>query len=277
MWTMSLIQRIYQKKRSQMSSNNNYRLEFRNSTRAWEELNRLFLFNREGFDIQRIGKAQYINDLVIYIRNPLVDPEFDFGRHFNYTMSKWKSLVANYIDEKQLYDLKQEVKSALNSRKIFNLGYQFDNKHAHGKNCLLSMTVSKKAGMDNPMITVFMRASEVTKRLICDLLLIQRIGEYLFTNSQPFHICIHFSQIFNDDTVLLMYHAHEDLLKLSKKWGIYDYNWYDRLKYLLEVDPDKIKYKVHKRALKVLRPELFKYPKTLAKDCTLGDEDWLPF
>lgn len=58
-----------------------------------------------------------------------------------------------------------------------------------------------------------------------------------------------------------MYHAHEDLLKLSDKLGIYDGNWYDRLKYLLKVDPDKIKYKVHKRALKVLRPELFKYPK----------------
>lgn len=245
--------------------------------KAWEGLNRLFLFNAEGFDIQRIGKAQYINDLVIYIEKPLVDPEFDFGRHFNYTMSKWKSLIANYIDEKSLTDLKQELAIALQKKKIFNIGYQFDNKHAHGKNCLLSMTVSQKAGVDNPMITVFMRASEVTKRLICDLLLIQRIGEYIFPVGQKFHISIHFSQMFNDDTVLLMYHAHEDLLKLSDKLGIYDYNWYDRLKYLLEVDPQKIKYKVHKRALKVLRPELFKYPKTLAKDCKLGSEDWLPF
>ena len=134
----------------------------------------------------------------------------------------------------------------------------------------------ERIGMDYPMITVFMRASEVTKRLICDLLLIQRIGEYIFTGDK-FCISIHFSQIFNDDTVLLMYHAHEDLLKLSDRIGIYDSNWYDRLKYLLKVDPDKIKYKVHKRALKVLRPELFKYPKTLAKDCTLGNEDWLPF
>lgn len=181
------------------------------------------------------------------------------------------------MDENGLIDLRQEVVKALNSRKIFNIGYQFDNKHAHGKNCLLSLTVSKKAGMDYPMITVFMRASEVTKRLICDLLLIQRIGEYLFPTGHKFHVSIHFSQIFNDDTVLLMYHAHEDLLKLSDKLGIYDGNWYERLKYLLKVDPDKIKYKVHKRALKVLRPELFKYPKTLAKDCTLGSEDWLPF
>ena len=74
-------------------------LVFRNSMKAWEGLNRLFLFNIPGLDIERIGKAQYINDLVIYIKEPLVDPEFDFGRHFNYTSAKWKSLIANYIDE----------------------------------------------------------------------------------------------------------------------------------------------------------------------------------
>lgn len=251
-------------------------LMFRNSMIAWEELNRLFLFNTLGLDIKRIGKAQYLNDLVVYIKKPLVDPEFDFGRHFNYTMSKWKSLISNYVDENELCKLRIEVVEAMNKRNIFNLGYQFINKHAHGKNCLLSLTVSRKAGVDKPMLTVFMRASEVTKRLICDLLLIQRIGEYLFSGDN-FSISIHFSQIFNDDTVLLMYHAHEDLLKLSDKLGIYDFNWYERLKHLLKVDPDTIKYKVHKRALKVLRPELYKYPKTLAKDCTLGNDDWLPF
>ena len=119
-------------------------LVFRNSMKAWEGLNRLFLFNIPGLDIERIGKAQYINDLVIYIKEPLVDPEFDFGRHFNYTSAKWKSLIANYIDENSMIDLRQEVVRSLNSRKIFNIGYQFDNKHAHGKNCLLSLTVSDR-------------------------------------------------------------------------------------------------------------------------------------
>lgn len=42
--------------------------------KAWEGLNRLFLFNTLGLDIERIGKAQYINDLVISIKEPLVDP-----------------------------------------------------------------------------------------------------------------------------------------------------------------------------------------------------------
>ena len=56
-------------------------LMFKNSMKAWEGLNRLFLFNTLGLDIERIGKAQYINDLVISIKEPLVDPEFDFGRY----------------------------------------------------------------------------------------------------------------------------------------------------------------------------------------------------
>ena len=60
-------------------------LQFKTSMKAWEGLNRLFLFNTPGLDIERIGKAQYLNDLVIYIKEPLVDPEFDFGRLFNYT------------------------------------------------------------------------------------------------------------------------------------------------------------------------------------------------
>lgn len=248
-------------------------LTFRNSMKAWEGLNRLFLCNAiaEGIDIHRVGKAQYINDLVIFIKEPLVDPLFDFGRHFNYTKAKWNSLLGNYVNIDSLVSLRLEViKHLQTKKKVFNIGYQFDNKHAHGKNCLLSLTVSRKVGIDRPVLTMFMRASEVTKRLICDLLLIQRLGEYLI--GEPFHVCIHFSQIFNDDTVLLMYHAHEDIRKITD-----DKDLIKRLNYLLEVHPDDIKYKVHKRALKVLRPELFKYPKTLAKDCTLGNEDWLPF
>ena len=249
-----------------MKLKNNY-LQFRDSMKAWEGLNELFLFNLPGMDIQRISKAQYLNDITVFIENPLVDPLFDFGRHFNYTHAKWKSLVGNYLNLDKLWLWKQVVEE-VKDKKLFNIACQFDNHHAHGKNCLLSFTVSRKAGIEKPVITAFMRASEVTKRLICDFLLLQRIGEY-FLGEGNFHLCIHFNQIFNDDTVLLMYHAHKDLFKLEKKHGVIDYNWHDRLEYLLKCDPSDIKYKVHKRALKVLRPEIFKYPKTLAKDCKL--------
>lgn len=44
-------------------------LVFRNSMKAWEGLNRLFLFNIPGLDIERIGKAQYINDWLFILKN----------------------------------------------------------------------------------------------------------------------------------------------------------------------------------------------------------------
>lgn len=58
--------------------------------------------------------------------------------------------------------------------------------------------------------------------------------------------------------------AHKDILNFGIKSELKD-----RLEYLLNCKPEDIKYKVHKRALKVLRPEIFKYPVTLAKDCKL--------
>ena len=124
-------------------------LNYQNFTQAWEQINELFIsaplssFKTDP-DRVLVSNALYFYNVIITVDNPQLDPEFDFGRHFNYTSAKWKSLIANYIDENSMIDLRQEVVRSLNSRKIFNIGYQFDNKHAHGKNCLLSLTVSKK-------------------------------------------------------------------------------------------------------------------------------------
>lgn len=242
------------------------------SMKAWEELNEAFLRADSRFHFLFGHGALYAYDLVIGIRNPRVDPDFDFGRHFNYTSSKWRSLVANYIDKEELELIRDEVtteETKRSSSKVYNLALQFTNKHGHGKNCLLSMVFSHRLGDTKPTVSVFLRASEVTKRLICDLLLFQRIGEYIYGDT-PFQLVIHFNQIFNDDVVLLMYDVHKSITKLLD-----DSNG-ERTKALLKKlvelkmkDPEKIKYKVHRRAAKVLRPDLYKYPKTLAKDCKL--------
>lgn len=243
---------------------------FPDSTIAWEKINEAFLRNEEDLEAEYKGKALYAYDLVIGIAKPRLDPNFDFGRHFNYTNAKWKTLVGNYIDYDSLDSAKKEVaKEEKRGNKVYNVALQFINKHGHGKNCLLSMVFSRRANKKIPYIVVFLRASETTKRLACDLLLFQRIGEYVY-GEQEFQLIVHFNQIFNDDTVLLMYHAHKDIQRLLKKAGNERADELrKRLNYLLKCDPKEIKYKVHKRALKVLRPDLFKYPKTLAKDCQL--------
>ena len=252
-----------------MESNTNV-IWFPDSLIAWERINEAFLKNEEDLGAEYKGRALYAYDLVIGVVKPVLDPTFDFGRHFNYTDSKWKTLVGNYIDYESLDIAKKEVaREEKKGNKVYNVALQFNNKHGHGKSCLLSMVFSRRANKKVPYIVVFLRASETTKRLACDLLLFQRIGEYIYEDTK-FQLIIHFNQIFNDDTVLLMYHAHKDIERLLKKAGNDRAKELSkRLKYLLQCDPSEIKYKVHKRGLKVLGPDLFKYPKTLAKDCQL--------
>lgn len=242
------------------------------SMKAWEEINEAFIKSDGRFHFYFGNKALYAYDMVIGIRNPKVDPNFDFGRNFNYTINKWRSLVSNYVDKEELESIKDEVtreEAKKSSSKVYNLALQFTNKHGHGKNCLLSMVFSKRFSDQKPTITVFLRASEVTKRLICDLLLFQRIGEYVYEDKQ-FQLVIHFNQLFNDDTVLLMYDVHKSIEDILDDFpGNRAKQLLSRLKELKKANPENIKYKVHRRAAKVLHPELYKYPKTLAKDCRL--------
>lgn len=242
------------------------------SMKAWEELNEAFIKADSRFHFMFGHGALYAYDLVIGIRRPQVDPNFDFGRHFNYTSSKWRSLVANYVDKEELAVIRDEVtteETKRSSSKVYNLALQFTNKHGHGKNCLLSMVFCRRFGDSKPTVCVFLRASEVTKRLICDLLLFQRIGEYVYGNTS-FQLVIHFNQIFNDDTVLLMYDVHKSIIGLLKdSGGERTRNLLKRLAELKMKNPEDVKYKVHRRAAKVLHPELYEYPETLAKDCKL--------
>lgn len=243
---------------------------FKDSLSAWENINEMFLRHDHELGATIHAHALYVYDCTIGIRKPKLDPEFDFGKHFNYTISKWKSLVANYIDKPELDEIRKEViYEEAKKTKIYNLALQFTNKHGHGKNCLLSMVFSRRANESKPTINVFLRASEVTKRLVCDLLLFQRIGEFVYSDTE-FQLIIHFNQMFNDDTVLLMYHAHKSIKSiLRESTSQRSKELLEKLKKLLKTNPEDIKYKVHRRAAKVLRPDICKYPKTLAKDCKL--------
>lgn len=55
----------------------------------------------------------------------------------------------------------------------YNVSYIFNNKHDNGKQCLIAATFSKRFQEDIPVITMVLRASEITKRLMFDLLLVQ--------------------------------------------------------------------------------------------------------
>lgn len=259
-------------------------LNYHNSIEAWEDINEKFIIGSpELFSEGQgyiSGKALYTYNVVVNIHQPWLPKDFDFGRYFNYSRQKWVSLVGNYINQKELEVCKDEVTAweSKGGKKVYNVGFQFSNKHGHGKTCLLSAVFSRRKDNDCPEMTVFVRASEVTKRLAMDLLLMQRVGTYVF-GTKHFELVIHFRQMFNDDFVLIMYDAHKPMYRLitetpAKNWGqaSRQQQLLDLLKKINSYKAlEDVKYKVHRRALKVLRPDLTGgiYPKLLAKDCKL--------
>jgi hypothetical protein len=255
-------------------------VEFATSQEAWEKLNEGFLtldpllFSKGA--VANAGVAVCYN-VFIKIRRAWIDPEFDYGRHFNYTEAKWTVLLNNYIDFNQL-DL---IKSQLNVKKTtynqnYNISYLFNNSHNNGKQCLLAATFSKRFQEDIPVVTVVLRASEITKRLIFDFLLVQRMAEYVYGKDQAVQINVFATQMYGNVETLLMYVAHKPFKDIFKGYDKKS-SWYKRVKEVynkfMDGTPEEFsKFKVYLRAFKVIRPDLYEYKPLLAKDLNLGDD-----
>lgn len=236
--------------------------EFANSQECWEGLNEYF-FNKER-EILKEGGSRYGSQLIQYnvfaeIRKAWVDPLFDYGNTFGYRMQKWTGLVNNYVNLNYLDLLKSEI--TVREGKPYpqyNLAMQFDNSHAHGKNCLLSVTFSRRADQAVPIISFTLRSSEITKRLLLDLLLVQRMGEYIYGDESDFKINMYVVNMYQNAEAFTMYDIHkklEDIVKVDKKLGMS--KWQARIMEVHEkfstVDPDEIKYKVFKRSVNQLQ------------------------
>lgn len=255
-------------------------LEFATSQEAWEKLNEAFLrLDPSLFEkgaVANSGVAVSYN-VFVKIRKAYVDPDFDFGRHFNYTETKWTTLLNNYVDFNQLDLVKSQVKLKKASyNQNYNVSYVFNNSHNNGKQCLLAAIFSKRFQEDVPVITMVVRASEITKRLIFDFLLIQRISEYVYGKDQTVQINLFATQMFGNVETLLMYGAHKKLKKVLK--GTDKENpWIKKLlevndKFINGTEKDFSTYKVFLRAFKVLRPDLYEYKPLLAKNLVIDDD-----
>ena len=227
---------------------------------AWEGLNELFyLVEDQGVpsyepDTHVSKNAVYFYNVIVDIDKPTFPEDFDFGRKFNYTINKWTTLLSNYVDLDALGAFKETLDKGIKSNKFYSLAYSFSNNHVFGKKCLMNMVVTKRYGNKTPYITFYLRASEVTKRLAVDFLLAKRIGDFLFDNKE-YKVVFVIQQLFQDNTVLLMYQAHKDCSKYlynrrdergKRLWAIVN-----KMKTSTEKD---FKYKVHRRVFKVIRP-----------------------
>lgn len=256
-------------------------LEFATSQEAWEKLNEAFLrldpvlFEKGA--TANSGVAVVYN-VFIKVRKAWVDPDFDYGRCFNYKEAKWTSLLNNYIDFNKLDLLRSKVRVMKKSyNQNYNISYTFNNHHDNGKQCLLAATFSKRFNEDVPVITMVLRASEITKRLIFDLLLVQRMAEYVYGPEQTVQLNIFATQMYGNTETLLMYHTHKPLKKVLK--GVKNPWTYKVLetweKFQNGTEKQFSSFKVFFRSFKVLRPDLYgeTYKSMYAKQLLLEYDD----
>lgn len=256
-------------------------LEFATSQEAWEKLNEAFikldpvLFEKGG--TANSGVVVCYN-VFIKIRKAWVDPDFNYGRMFNYRETKWTSLLNNYIDFNKLDLLRSKLrflKAKYNQN--YNISYVFNNRHDNGKQCLLAVTFSKRFQEDVPVLTMVLRASEITKRLIFDLLLVQRMSEYVYGPDQTVQLNLFCTQMYGNVETLMMYDTHRPLKKVLK--GVknpWTENFMAKFKEFKTGDEKKYSsFKVFFRSFIVLRPDLYKdiYKNLYAKELLLEYED----
>lgn len=256
-------------------------LEFATSQEAWEKLNEAFikldpvLFEKGG--TANSGVVVCYN-VFIKIRKAWVDPDFNYGRMFNYRETKWTSLLNNYIDFNKLDLLRSKLrflKAKYNQN--YNISYVFNNKHDNGKQCLLAVTFSKRFQEDVPVLTMVLRASEITKRLIFDLLLVQRMSEYVYGPDQTVQLNLFCTQMYGNVETLMMYDTHRSLKKVLK--GVknpWTENFMAKFKEFKTGDEKKYSsFKVFFRSFIVLRPDIYKdiYKNLYAKELLLEYED----
>ncbi len=235
-------------------------LEFGNSQEAWEGLNEYFLNNEEEILSKgcRNGSQLIAFDNFIKIRKAWVLPEMDFGNTFGYRLQKWTGLINNYVNLNYLDILKSQILAKEGGRNPnYNISMQFDNSHGHGKNCLLSLTFSRTQETDIPIATFHLRSSEITKRLLLDLLLVQRIAEYIYGEDQHIMIKMLCTNVYQSAESFCMYDIYKPLKSVLEVKGKKMTNWQERVLRITEefktIDPKKVTYKVFLRSVNQLQ------------------------
>ena len=232
--------------------------EFGSSQEAWEQLNEYLACEDEEIIEMggtRNGPLIISYNIFVRIRKAWVDPGFDFGYMFGYRIQKWSKLLSNYVNLNYLDLVKSEVQSRESKKnQAYNVSFLFDNAHISGHGCLLNLTFIRRHKVDHPILQMTLRASEVTKRLLMDLLLVQRMGEYVYGKDQHISIEIFFPHIYLSSESFTMYDNHKPIKELFKgRKGKFQEKILGILNKFKTVDPTEITYKVHLRSVRQLQ------------------------
>lgn len=251
-------------------------LKFKDSEEAFLGINGYLIFNAEGVEENGVVmKSQAIMyDTIVDIHQSRIPPTWDFTASVNYRSAKWTSLVNNYVDRHHLQEVVAEVQSReLKKSSAYNVSFLFSNSHGGGKGCLLSCTFSRRPGKAAPTLIVAIRASEVYKRLMMDLLLLHRIGEEAYGEEADFSIRIFMPHAWQGASWAAMFltlistetiEAYEESFGTNPFWEAVK----EKFKYFKEADWSKFSYNADKRAAKVIQGDVAS-PPLLAKDCNI--------
>ena len=222
---------------------------------AWEWINE-FLATQE-VRVKKNGGVRSGTQIISYdhfleVNKVWVDPEFDFGYLFGYKKQKWTILKANYIDMNMLDLVKSEVLEREHKKtQNYNLAFKFANTHGSGHGCLISLVFQRRHTQDNPIILINIRSSEVTKRLLMDFLLVQRIAEYIYGDNVSASCKMYCGNVYLSSENFVMYHNYKPLETfLDREHSTMEGRILDVLEKFKQPEAMKIKYKVHLRAVK---------------------------
>jgi len=256
--------------------------------KAWELANEVFIVDPE-FYLSTGGNYNGSEitafDVVMICDNARVDQNFDFGKVLGYKIQKWNSLVSNYLDVSHLEIVRSEVSlREVAKDKSYNLAMHFENAHGSGKDCLIGLHFAKRPSSPRPIVTYFGRTSEVTCRLLFDLLLIQRIIEFVY-GTDDVEVRLIIPTIFAMPDRLVMYNNHKDIYKLLRKserhrkgneLHKFQLRFKERLDKMMNTPLADIKFKVTLRAAAQIQIDPFTQeplagvPSLLASDLTLS-------
>jgi hypothetical protein len=241
-------------------------LHFKNLMEGWKGINEYLFLECE--DIVKRGGGLYGPEWVSYnnyvvMDNAWVDPEFDFGKILGYSYKKWSALLNNYVDLKYVDLLRNEIGHRLGKgSRSYNYSFHFSNHHGGGKDCLVSLTFTKRIGIPRPIVIFNIRTSEVTKRLLFDFLLVQRIIEYVYGHNDV-EVHLFAPSFYITAESFVMYNNVKSIKKLLRKWkedishqaeNPVNHKFQDRVlkkytDYMAHPDPMSIVYKVHRRSV----------------------------
>lgn len=191
---------------------------------AWKIINE-FLLTQEKTIGKAQGKCVYGGQVIsynnlIHIAKATVDPEFDLGLTLGYKDKKWTTLVRNYVDMNYLDLIRRELNGE-NGRKSFNCynySFHFSNRYGSGKDCLVSLIFAKRINMEIPTVYFTIRTSEVTKRLLFDLILVQRCIEYVYGKDAEAEVIMVAPSMYITAESILMYNNVKPIKKLLKPY-----------------------------------------------------------